>query len=58
MQLTEKGEEAYRRQVRQREVIPRILGVLSPEDRRQFRKYLESLREKSLQELATKLPLP
>ena len=58
VQLTEKGEEAYRRQVRQREVIPRILGVLSPEDRRQFRKYLESLREKSLQELTTKLSLP
>jgi len=58
VQLTEKGEVAYRKQVRQRGVIPRILGVLSPEDRRQFRKYLETLREKSLQELATKFSLP
>ena len=33
VEVTDKGEEAYRRQHRQRRVIPAILGSLTPEER-------------------------
>ena len=58
VELTDKGEEFYRRQVEERAVIPRILEALSPEERQQFRVFLEKLRQRSLEELVVKLPFP
>lgn len=57
-ELTEKGEELYRRQVEARQVIPEILDVLSPEERQQFRAFLERLRRRALEKLVVRLPFP
>lgn len=48
--LTEKGETIYRQHTRQ--VIPRILGELTPEERGQFRAILRRLRTRTYAELA------
>jgi len=57
-ELTEKGEDLYRRQVQERQVIPEILEVLSPGERQHFRAFLERLRQRSLEKLVMKLPFP
>jgi len=56
--LTDRGEEIYRAQNRQREVISRILECLSPEESGQFRGILERLRQRTLEELVVKPPFP
>ncbi len=58
VELTKKGEEVYRRQNQAREVISRILGCLSLDERKQFRIFLERLRQKSLEELVVKPSFP
>jgi DNA-binding MarR family transcriptional regulator len=56
VELTEKGEEAYRSHSRQ--VIPRILGSLSVKERDQFKSTLKKLRIKVFEELAEQPMLP
>jgi DNA-binding MarR family transcriptional regulator len=55
--LTKKGEETYR-QLPQRQAIPRILGQLSTEERKQLRAVLEKLRTATYAELAPKPMYP
>lgn len=57
-ELTQKGEEVYRRQNQQRVVIAKILGCLSPEERSQLRVFLERLRQQGLAVLAEKPLFP
>ena len=57
-ELTQKGEEVYRRQNQQRAVIAKILGCLSPEERWQLRAFLERLRQQGLAVLVDKPLLP
>ena len=56
--LTEKGEDLYRGQTESRRVIPEILETLSPEERRQFRSFLERLRQRALEKLVVQPPFP
>ncbi|NQT71711.1 MAG: MarR family transcriptional regulator [Chloroflexi bacterium] len=56
VELTEKGEEAYRSHSRQ--VIPRILGSLSVKERDQFKSTLKKLRIKVFEELAEQPVFP
>lgn len=53
VKMTHKGEEAYRKQGK-RHVIPKILGQLSPEERRQVNDILDKLRVAVYTELAPK----
>ena len=55
--ITEKGEKAYRRS-RDMKVIRTILSGLSPEQRKNLKPYLETLRERALKELGVKYQLP
>ena len=56
VELTEKGEEAYRSHARQ--VIPRILGSLSTKERDNFKATLTKLRTKVFEELAEQPMFP
>ncbi len=58
VEITPKGEEAYRRQHRQRRVIPAILGCLDQEERELLRATLRKLRDCTLSELAPRPPFP
>ena len=58
VQITEKGEDVYRRQHKQRRTIPAILGGLAPEERESLRTILRKLRDNTLSELAPKPPFP
>ena len=58
VEVTEKGEEAYRRQHRQRRVIPAILGSLTPQERDVLRTTLRKLRDSTLSELVPRPPFP
>lgn len=58
VEVTEKGEEVYRRQHRQRKTIPAILGGLTPEERQSLRTILKKLRDNTLSELVPKPPFP
>ena len=51
--ITEKGEESYQRS-RELKVIRTILSGLSPEQQDNLRPYLETLRNKALQELGVR----
>ena len=55
--ITEKGEKAYRRS-RDMKVIRTILSGLSPEQRKNLKPYLETLRKRALKELGGKHQLP
>jgi DNA-binding MarR family transcriptional regulator len=57
-ELTQKGEEVYRRQNQQRVAIARILGCLSPKERSQLKTFLERLRQQGLAVLAEKPLFP
>lgn len=54
--LTEKGETIYRQHTRQ--VIPRIFGELTPEEREQFKAILRRLRTRTYAELAEQPAYP
>lgn len=58
VEITARGEEAYRRQHRQRRVISAILGCLDPEERDLLRATLRKLRDCTLSELAPRPPFP
>ena len=58
VQITEKGEDVYRRQHKQRRIIPTILGGLAPEERESLRTILRKLRDNTLSELVPKPPFP
>ena len=51
--LTDKGRDTYRAFATKREVIPRIIGSLSPEERLQLRSSLAKLRQKAREELVS-----
>ena len=55
--LTEKGEQVYQRS-REMKVIDKILSYLSPEERDNLRTYLETLRNKALEEIGIRYQLP
>lgn len=55
--ITEKGEEVYQRS-REMKVIGTILSCLSPKQRQNLRAYLETLRDKTLEELRPRYQLP
>ncbi|MCX5999250.1 MAG: winged helix DNA-binding protein [Chloroflexi bacterium] len=57
-ELTEKGEQVYRRQNQERRVVARILGCLSAEERSQLRAFLERMRQQGLAVLADKPLFP
>ena len=57
VEITEKGEEAYRRS-RELKVIPKTLSRLSPKERDNLRAYLKTLRDEALQELGLRHQLP
>lgn len=54
--LTDKGRDTYRAFATKREVIPRIIRSLSPEERLQLRSSLAKLRQKAREELVS-IPL-
>jgi DNA-binding MarR family transcriptional regulator len=56
VRLTDRGRETYRAYGGKREVIPRVISSLSPEERRQLRSGLVKLRQKALEELVSGLP--
>jgi DNA-binding MarR family transcriptional regulator len=51
--MTDKGRETYIAFARKREVIPRVIGALSPEERRQLKLSLTKLRQKASEELVS-----
>lgn len=58
VEMTDRGEEAFRRQHRQRRVIPAILGSLTREERDLLRTALRKLRDTTLAELVPRPPFP
>jgi MarR family transcriptional regulator, multiple antibiotic resistance protein MarR len=58
VEITEKGNDLYRQQHRQRRAIPGILGGIAPEERELLRDILRKLRENTLSELSFKPPFP
>lgn len=58
VEITEKGEDVYRRQHRQRRTIPAILGGLTREEREGLRSVLMKLRDNTLSELVPRPPFP
>lgn len=56
VELTDKGRQTYLAYVRKREAIPRVIGALSLEERRQLKSSLARLRQKAGEELASMLP--
>ena len=57
--LTEKGHKAYKRAIK-RELVHRVLSVLSEEEHQQLRACLQKLRDKAFEEIgvAYKPPFP
>ena len=51
--LTDKGRDTYRAFATKREVIPRVLGSLSPEERLQLRSSLVKMRQKAREEMVS-----
>ncbi len=51
--LTDKGRDTCRAFVNKREVIPRVIGSLSPEERLQLRSSLVKLRQKAREEMVS-----
>ena len=60
IEVTEKGDEFYRKTREKRKIISRIMSTLSEEERDNLRVYLEKLRNRALKEIGvkTKLPFP
>jgi len=58
VEITEKGEDIFRRQNRQRKVIHSILGCMSTAERTQLRQLLERMRRQTLQALIDLPPFP
>lgn len=56
--LTKKGEETYRRSIEKRHIVQTILSSLSSEERANLWTYLETLRDRALQEMGVKYTLP
>jgi len=54
--LTDRGRDTYRAFATKREVIPRVLGSLSPEERLQLRSSLAKLRQKAREEMVSSPP--
>jgi DNA-binding MarR family transcriptional regulator len=54
--LTDKGKDTYRAFATKREVIPRIIGSLSPEERLQLRSSLAKLRQRAREEMVSLPP--
>lgn len=54
--LTGKGRDTYRAFATKREVIPRVIGSLSPEERLQLRSSLARLRQKAREEMVSIRP--
>ena len=57
VEITEKGEEAYRRS-KELKVIRKTLSRLSPKERDNLRAYVKTLRDDALQELGLRHQLP
>jgi DNA-binding MarR family transcriptional regulator len=53
VEMTEKGEEIYRKDLKESEVVPKILSQLSPEERSQLWTILKKLREVANAELSS-----
>ena len=51
--LTDKGRDTYRAFATKREVIPRLIGSLPPEERLQLRSSLAKLRQKAREEMVS-----
>ena len=51
--LTDKGRDTYRAFATKREVIPRVIGSLPPEERLQLRSSLTKLRQKAREEIVS-----
>ncbi|MBL7120252.1 MAG: MarR family transcriptional regulator [Dehalococcoidia bacterium] len=58
IEVTEKGEEAYRKSREGRKAISKIMSTLSEEEHANLRSYLERLRNKALKEIGVKTRLP
>ena len=58
VEITEKGEDVYRRQHKQRRTISTVLGGITPEEREALRTILRKLRDSTLSELVPKPPFP
>jgi DNA-binding MarR family transcriptional regulator len=58
IEVTEKGEEIYRKTRERRKIITKIMSVLSEEERRNLKGYLERLRNRGLKEIGVKTRLP
>ena len=56
VQLTGKGRETYRAYAGEREVIPRVIGSLTREEREQLRSGLVKLRQRAVEELVSGSP--
>jgi DNA-binding MarR family transcriptional regulator len=54
--LTGRGRDTYRAFATKREVIPRVIGSLSPEERLQLRSSLATLRQKAREEMVSIRP--
>jgi len=53
VEMTDKGRETYIAFARKREVIPRVIGALSSQERRQLKLSLTKLRQKASEELVS-----
>ncbi|MBM3131722.1 MAG: MarR family transcriptional regulator [Chloroflexi bacterium] len=58
VEMTQKGEEVYRRFLEERRVIPRLLTSLAPEEREQLTTILAKLQDQINRELEGMPPLP
>ena len=58
IELTEKGEEFYRKSREKRKIISRIMSALTKKERDELRSSLTKLRNKALKELGVKGRLP
>jgi DNA-binding MarR family transcriptional regulator len=58
IEVTEKGEEFYRRSREKRRIIGKIMSCLTQEERDQLRRSLMKLRNRALKELGVKYRLP
>ena len=56
VRLTDKGRDTYRAFATKREVIPRLIGSLAPEERLQLKSSLAKLRQKAREEMVSIRP--
>jgi DNA-binding MarR family transcriptional regulator len=56
IETTEKGKEIYRREAQKPHAIHRVLGTISPSERKRLRSILEKLRKRLVEELAEEPP--